>query len=172
MSIEAETGAVLRVAARVLLLDQHGAVLHIGGNPCLDGVVRWFVPGGGLDPGESPAEGAVREVAEETGLELEPGALGAPVAYGVFAAFPHGRLLVQKNWYFFHRVDRFAPRMSSGIAYEQRLGFGWLPAERCGASDGSIGPERFVALVKRLRDGDRPAEPVDLGGAYSPRFGD
>jgi len=28
----------------------------------------WVLPGGGLDPGESPEEGAVREVLEETGL--------------------------------------------------------------------------------------------------------
>ena len=28
----------------------------------------WVLPGGGLDPGESPEEGAVREVCEETGF--------------------------------------------------------------------------------------------------------
>jgi ADP-ribose pyrophosphatase YjhB (NUDIX family) len=30
---------------------------------------RWALPGGGLDFGESPEVGAIREVAEETGLE-------------------------------------------------------------------------------------------------------
>ena len=30
----------------------------------------WLVPGGGLEPGESLAECAVREVAEETGLSI------------------------------------------------------------------------------------------------------
>jgi len=31
----------------------------------------WVLPGGGLDPGESPEVGAVREVLEETGLETK-----------------------------------------------------------------------------------------------------
>lgn len=170
-SIETETGATLRVAARVVLLDQHDTVLHIGGDPCLDGVVRWFVPGGGIDPDESLPQAAAREIAEETGLHLDPEALGPPVGYGVFTAFPHGRLLVQKNWYFFHRTDRFEPRIGGDIAYEQRLGFGWLPIEQCGASDGMVRPELLVGLVKRLRDGDVPDEPVNVGGSYSPRFG-
>ena len=32
---------------------------------------RWCLPGGGMEPGESAAETCVREVAEETGLEVE-----------------------------------------------------------------------------------------------------
>ncbi len=31
---------------------------------------RWCLPGGGMDPGESAAEACVREVLEETGLEV------------------------------------------------------------------------------------------------------
>lgn len=30
----------------------------------------WVLPGGGLDPGESPMEGTVREMLEETGIEV------------------------------------------------------------------------------------------------------
>lgn len=33
---------------------------------------RWGLPGGALDPGEEPAETAVREAFEETGLHVEP----------------------------------------------------------------------------------------------------
>src|SRR4051794_2991234 len=33
---------------------------------------RWNLPAGAVDPGESPAEAVVREVREETGLEVRP----------------------------------------------------------------------------------------------------
>lgn len=36
---------------------------------------QWALPGGGLDPGESPREAALRELAEEVGLTLDAGAV-------------------------------------------------------------------------------------------------
>ncbi|RQW82045.1 NUDIX hydrolase [Micromonospora globispora] len=69
-----------RRAARVLLVDAADRVLLFAGtDPARPGHDYWFTPGGGLDPGESPAEGAARELAEETGLRLAPVKLGAPV---------------------------------------------------------------------------------------------
>jgi 8-oxo-dGTP pyrophosphatase MutT (NUDIX family) len=33
---------------------------------------EWYVPGGAIDPGEEPADAIVREMLEETGLNIEP----------------------------------------------------------------------------------------------------
>ena len=33
---------------------------------------NWYLIGGGMDPGEQPADAVVREVLEETGLEVIP----------------------------------------------------------------------------------------------------
>jgi ADP-ribose pyrophosphatase YjhB (NUDIX family) len=44
----------------------------------------WSVPGGRVEPGESDAEAVVREVAEETGLVVEPGALVGTVHRGPY----------------------------------------------------------------------------------------
>ncbi|WP_425484562.1 NUDIX hydrolase [Haloechinothrix aidingensis] len=44
----------------------------------------WSVPGGRVRPGESDAQALVRELREETGLEVRPGALLGTVTRGVF----------------------------------------------------------------------------------------
>jgi len=61
-----------RVAARVVLLDPSDAFLLIQAHdPFLaDSPTWWHVPGGGLDPGETPEQGAIREIAEEVGIQL------------------------------------------------------------------------------------------------------
>jgi ADP-ribose pyrophosphatase YjhB (NUDIX family) len=41
------------------------------------GVVRWELPGGHVEPGETAAEAAVRETAEETGVVVTPGRIVA-----------------------------------------------------------------------------------------------
>ncbi|MDQ6716633.1 MAG: DUF4031 domain-containing protein [Actinomycetota bacterium] len=66
-------------AAMAFLRDASGrfAVVH---SPRRE---AWGSPGGWLEAGEDPAAGAVREVAEETGIRLSPGEL-TPCAYERF----------------------------------------------------------------------------------------
>nr|WP_247601908.1 NUDIX domain-containing protein [Cellulomonas denverensis] len=73
-------GLPFRTAARVLLLDEADRVLLVRGHD-VDQPERswWFTVGGGLEPQESPRDGAIREVREETGLTLDPSALVGPV---------------------------------------------------------------------------------------------
>lgn len=64
--------AGLRSEPKVLLIRGHDA----------DQPSRswWFAVGGGIDPGETPHQAAVREVREETGIELESDQVLGPVA--------------------------------------------------------------------------------------------
>ncbi|MFC5665748.1 NUDIX domain-containing protein [Kitasatospora misakiensis] len=55
-------------AAAAVVLDDDGRVLLV--QRADDG--NWAPPGGILDPGEQPADGAVREVLEETGIVTVP----------------------------------------------------------------------------------------------------
>jgi len=66
-------GAVVRDDAGRLLLVRRGRAPRAG---------RWSLPGGRVEPGETPAAGGARGVAEETGLTVEIGELLATVAIG------------------------------------------------------------------------------------------
>ena len=52
----------------------------------------WTLPGGGIDPGESPWEAARREVREETGLDFVPGELLGVHSHRYVGHAPDGAL--------------------------------------------------------------------------------
>ena len=87
MTLRRSSARVLPVdrAGRVLLQLAHGLLPH--------GDRRWITIGGGLEPGETLAQAAVREMREEAGIAVDPAALGRPlgttmVSYTAFGVLP------------------------------------------------------------------------------------
>ena len=64
-----ERGRRVRPAGRVILLDPDDRVLLMRYDDGPPNGVHWCTPGGGLNPGEDYAAGALRELAEETGWD-------------------------------------------------------------------------------------------------------
>jgi mutator protein MutT len=77
-------GAVLTDNGRILLI-RRGHEPEAG---------RWSLPGGRIEPGETDQQALVREVREETGLEVAPG----PLVGAVDRPAPGGRVLVIRDY--------------------------------------------------------------------------
>lgn len=75
-----EAGYYHRQAARVVALNSRDELLLLRGHDFSDFEHWWwFTVGGGLEAGEDPRDGAVREFFEETGYRLSSDALVGPV---------------------------------------------------------------------------------------------
>src|SRR5689334_3384007 len=76
--LPAVTGIVRARHNRILLVHQLDTDL-------------WTTPGGGVDPGETPADAVAREVWEETGFEVEPvRILGVYANPDTYVTYPNG----------------------------------------------------------------------------------
>lgn len=148
------TVPVARRAARVLLLDDAGRVLLFrGGDPAEpERGTWWLTPGGGLDEGESPAQGAARELFEETGLRLPVHDLEGPVLLRE-VEFDFERVrYAQSEQFFLARVDAHDVDTRGFTALEVRSVFEhrwWTRDELRGTAD-TVYPQGLVELLDEL----------------------
>jgi 8-oxo-dGTP pyrophosphatase MutT (NUDIX family) len=89
----------------VLLVDAADRLLLVrGADPGRPGSRYWYTVGGGLEAGESVAQGAARELLEETGLRVAADDLGDPIFSDV-TEFPYeGTWYRQEQSFFLLRV--------------------------------------------------------------------
>jgi 8-oxo-dGTP pyrophosphatase MutT (NUDIX family) len=147
---------IFRPGARVFLIDAAGRLLLIHGlDPARPWHTFWITPGGGLDPGESAAEGAARELHEETGLRVDPAALGEPV-FADLDEFPFdGRRYRAEQVYFLLRVPAWtaAPVHQTDEELRSVTGYRWWTTEELAATAEHVYPENLSDLLRRFVEG-------------------
>lgn len=142
-----------RRAARVLLVDSADRTLLLrGGDPARPGLRWWFTPGGGLDDGETPAEGAARELFEETGLRVDPADLGEPVWRQVTRFSYDNRQYRQEQEFYLVRVPEWQVDTAGFDAEEQRTidDHRWWTALELETTAETVYPENLSELLRRL----------------------
>jgi len=150
-------GVPFRRGARLILLDEADRVLMVLGHD-VDEPDRhwWFTPGGGIDPGESAVDAVVRELREETGLQIGPDDVAGPVATRS-AAFDFQRRTVRQDEEFFvARVDHPGALVTDGWTSIERSFMDelrWWDLGALEAVDVEVFPEAFVPLVRGLLHG-------------------
>ncbi len=142
-----------RTAARVLLIDEADRILLFHGiDPANPADVYWVTPGGGLDPGETPAQGASRELFEETGLRVNPAELGEPVFRNVIEFSFDRRSYRQEQDFFLLRVPSWEVDTSNFDDTERIAvdGHRWWSVAELESTPECIYPEVLPSLLRSL----------------------
>ena len=148
------TEVIHRPGVRVLLLDPDGRVLLFRGwDPARPDVSPyWFTVGGGLEPGESAVDGAIRETYEETGLRPDPADLTGPVWHEV-VEYPLENVLYRQpqSFYVVRLASAWAVDTSGFDDVELRTvdAHRWWTAAEIRASTETVYPHCLADLVER-----------------------
>lgn len=153
-----------RSAVRALIIDDDDHALLVK-FVFPNGIEAWALPGGGLDDGESPADGLQRELHEELGLtDIEIGQHIWNREHIIPMRTGHDG---QRDQIFLIRRPRFEPeptigwdRMNAEFVFDIRW---WSLAEIELATDIRFVPRRLAALFGGLLTDGPPAAAIDTG---------
>jgi 8-oxo-dGTP pyrophosphatase MutT (NUDIX family) len=156
---------VSRPTARIILMDDAQRVLLFS---ALIGPgeqeTYWLTPGGGVRDGETLAEAAARELAEETGHVLAAQLLGPVVATCSGQWTAGEQVYLATDSFFFVRVSDPAVDTSRHEPLERSLmtGFRWWTLADLDAATDLVLPAGLGGLARRLLATGTPARPVPL----------
>ncbi|WP_244317203.1 NUDIX hydrolase [Micromonospora terminaliae] len=157
-----------REAVRLVVLDATGRVLLFHtrdpDHPRLG--TWWELPGGGLDPGETYLEAAVRELREEAGIVVAPAQVGAPT-WRRRASFRHRqRRHLQDEVVVPVRLPGPGPDVDEAdrldYEVEDYFGFRWWPVADVVAEQPRCYPGRLPELLPAFLAGEEIDEPFEL----------
>ena len=140
-----------RRVSRVVLLDENDRfLLLLTASPRLQiPVVRWLTPGGGVEDHESHAEGAIRELFEETGLRVD--SVGEPIwSIEGQSIFNDGHVQSTYSEYFVVRTTSFELTNENWMDNEfvDITDVRWWTVEELQSSGEKYSPEPLVDVIQ------------------------
>lgn len=153
-----------RKASRVVLLNERDEVLLIRAQDLLTPSHQWWMTcGGGSEMGESPAQTAARELAEETGIECEAGDLIGPLAIRDEVFRFTEREMRQLETYFAYRTSEdveLEDAVWTDIEKRSLLEFRWWSREELLETTETIYPKNLLSLMELASRGAVPDVPL------------
>ena len=155
-----------RPAARVLLIDDSNKVLLFRvGLPQRPDSRLWITPGGGIDPGETREDAALRELYEETGLRAVE--LG-PCIWKRRHTWQWGEKWIESDeWFYLLRAPSFEAVPTAPDEWELQyvLEHRWWRLSELVANRNAetFVPRGLPELLPPILAGDIPEQPIEVG---------
>ena len=158
---------VRRSAVRLVVLDLDERVLlfQIREPKHPEQGTVWELPGGGIDPGETYVQAALRELVEEAGIVADPGDMGPP-SWHRRVTFQHGGARrVQDEVVVAIRLRDHEPAVNEAQQLPDELdtylGAQWWSVAEVETSHERFFPGRLPSLLRRFLDGEQIHEPFE-----------
>ena len=167
----------IRNSVKVLLLNDKDELLLIQVDDpkttSLDGVSRglfWCLVGGGIKPGETVQEAALREIYEGTGIQKEDIELGPVVWYGIFDFVRVGIPTRMKEQFIVAKTKKQDVKPVRLSSWEKAVitQMKWFLLEQIQKSSEIIYPVVLPHYLPDILAGKYPEQPIEIDLAKQP----